>query len=663
MTRRATSIAAILLLWLVAGLLVASFAAGALFQIANRQVPHDVTVDSWWRAWESNADSPSDRRKLQFAAGAALVAVFLLPGLVWAKAANARRPTHGDARFARADEIRTAGLLTDERGIIVGRDRGRYLVYGGQQFVLLAAPTRSGKGVGVVIPNLLNYPDSVVVLDIKLENFQLTSGFRAEHDQAVYLFSPFAEDGRSHRWNPFDGVSRDQAQRVGDLLAIAQTLYPSEGKDAFWNEQARNLFLGIALYLFETPKLTCSFGEMLRQGSGQGQPVKTHLQSILQARATGADALSTICRDAIGRFVSTSDNTLAGILATYNAPLTIFANPIVDAATAASDFDLRDVRRRRMSIYVGIQPNRLADAALLVNLFFSQLVHLNTRTLPEQDPTLRYQCLLVLDEFAALGKVGILAKSVAYIAGYNLRLLPIVQSIAQLKSVYGDHDARTFVTNHALQIVFAPREQSDANEYSEMLGYYTETSRSRTLTRPNGFSGPGSRSENTAEQRRALMLPQELKALGQDRQIVFLENCRPILCEKNRYYDDPILKARLRPAVVIAPIDVAMAQARAEGRTRPLRDDEPIQIDRLELRLPLPPLDDQQNPSDASLEAVVAAFMDQLHFVPTTADGAEEQSAGQSPNGEPPKGQRSVQQTVAILQDDPDAPGEDREAA
>jgi type IV secretion system protein VirD4 len=196
-----------------------------------------------------------------------------------------------------------------------------------------------------------------------------------------------------------------------------------------------------------------------------------------------------------------------------------------------------------------------------------------------------------------------------------------------------------------------------------MLGYYTETSRSRTLTRPNGFSGPGSRSENMAEQRRALMLPQELKALGQDRQIVFLENCRPILCEKNRYYDDPTFTARLRPPVVVAPIDIAMAQARAEGRTRPLRDDEPIQIDRLELRMPLPPLDDQQNPSDASLEAVVAAFMDQLHFVPAVADGNELRPAGQPPHGEPPTGQGSLQQTVAIQQDDPDSPGEDREAA
>jgi type IV secretion system protein VirD4 len=656
LTHRPALIVAGLAVWLVGGMFVAAFLAGVVFQIASRQVPHDVALDTWWQAWTAQADSSSERRRLQFAAVAALAAVFVLPGLALANAAGARRPTHGDARFARADEIRAAGLFTSERGIIVGRDRGRYLVYGGQQFVLLAAPTRSGKGVGVVIPNLLNYPDSVVVLDIKLENFQLTSGFRAEHGQSVYLFSPFAEDGRTHRWNPFDGVSRDPAQRVGDVLAIAQTLYPSEGKDAFWNEQARNLFLGIALYLFETPTLTCSFGEMLRQGSGQGQPVKTYLQSILQARATGADALSTICRDAIGRFVSTSDNTLAGILATYNAPLTIFANPIVDAATACSDFDLRDVRRRRMSIYVGIQPNRLADAALLVNLFFSQLVHLNTRTLPEQDPSLRYQCLLVLDEFAALGKVGILAKSVAYIAGYNLRLLPIVQSIAQLKSVYGDHDARTFVTNHALQIVFAPREQSDANEYSEMLGYCTESSRSRTVTRPNGMNGPGSRSENVSEQRRALMLPQELKALGPEKQIVFLENCRPILCEKNRYYEDPVFKARLRPPAVIAPLDLMLAQARVEGRTRVLRDDDPIVLERLVLRASLPALDDQENPSDASLEAVVAAFVDQMNFVPA-AGGADEAGQGMSASGKPAS--RSAETNEIRLSE----AGEDREAA
>lgn len=112
--------------------------------------------------------------------------------------------------------------------LVVGRWRGRYLRFAGQQFVLLAAPARSGKGVGIMIPNLLTYSDSVVVLDIKQENFRLTAGFRRAHGQAVYLFNPFAEDGRTHRYNPLSVIA-DGMFRVGDILAIGYVLYPAGG--------------------------------------------------------------------------------------------------------------------------------------------------------------------------------------------------------------------------------------------------------------------------------------------------------------------------------------------------------------------------------------------------------------------------------------------------
>jgi len=621
--------------YLIVGVFIAGWLAAAIFQLVNRQLPHGISFDSWLWYWQEYSAIPRQRQYLQFSAGLALLLVFLVPMLAGLRAMHRPRATHGDARFARPREIRKAGLYTRDRGIIVGQHRGRYLVYGGQQFVLLAAPTRSGKGVGVVIPNLLNFPDSAVVLDIKQENWTITSSYRREHGQAVYLFNPFAEDRRTHRWNPFDLVNEDPMLRTGDLLAIGQALYPSDARvDSFWNEQARNLFLGLALYLFETPALPKTFGELLRQSSGKGQPVKTYLQEILAARATGKDALSPTCRDALQRFASTSDNTLSGILATFNAPLTIFANPIVDAATSASDFDIREVRRKRMTIYVGIQPNRLADAALLVNLLFSQLINVNTKTLPENDPTLRFQCLLILDEFTAIGKVGILAKSVAYLAGYNLRLLPIVQSIAQLQSVYGEADARTFVTNHAMQIVFAPREQRDAREYSEMLGFFTETGTSRSVTRPHGLSNNlGSRSENTSEHARALMLPQELKEMDAMQEIIFLESTRPILARKVRYYDDPTFTARLMPAIDVDPLDLEGHQAKVEGRKRALGPNEVVQLERLVMRTALPPLDDSQNPSHASLAQCVQVWHANLTFTPAddekTASAAGEQAAGQ----------------------------------
>ncbi|MCW3610866.1 type IV secretory system conjugative DNA transfer family protein [Burkholderia cenocepacia] len=464
--------------------------------------------------------------------------------------------------------------------LVVGRWRGRYLRFAGQQFVLLAAPARSGKGVGIVIPNLLTYSDSVVVLDIKQENFRLTAGFRRAHGQAVYLFNPFAEDGRTHRYNPLSVIA-DGMFRVGDILAIGYVLYPAGGHDEFWKDQARNLLLGLVLLLWDlrearragasgVPDYPITMGEVLRQSSGNGLPVKTYLNRMLiQYR----QYLSRACIDALNRFLTNDDKVLASILATFNAPLTIWANPIVDAATSANDFDLRDVRRRMMSVYLGVTPDHLSEAAILMNLMFSQLVNLNTKELAEDNPALKYQCLLLLDEMTAIGKIQIIARAVAYMAGYNLRLLSIVQSDSQLESVYGRADARTIVTNHAMQILFAPREQKDANAYSEMLG--TRTERSRSTSRSNGmFGARGGASESFSDQRRALMWPQEIKELARDKEIILLENTKPILADRICYWRDRAFTSRVMDAPTVPALDLMRFGAQIEQRLRELSDDD-----------------------------------------------------------------------------------------
>ena len=460
--------------------------------------------------------------------------------------------------------------------LVVGVWRGRYLKFAGQQFVLLAAPTRSGKGVGIVIPNLLSYEHSVVVLDVKQENFAVTAGFRQAHGHEVHLFNPFAEDFRTARYNPLSAIS-EGIFRVGDILAIGYALYPSGGHDSFWNDSARNLFLGLTLLLCELrdaragkrardlnlPDYPVTIGEVLRQSSGRGEPVKQYLGSMLANYGT---VLSGACVDALNRFLANDDRVLASILATFNAPLVIWANPVVDAATSANDFDLRDVRRKRMTVYLGITPDHLAESAVLLNLMFSQLINLNTKKLPQDDPDLKYQCLMLMDEFTSIGKVGIIAKAVSYMAGYNMRLLAIIQSVAQLESVYGREDARTFATNCAMQLLYPPREQKDANEYSEMLGYFTQKSVSISQTR--GWIAKGGPSESISDQRRALLLPQELKELGQDREIILLENTKPILANKIVYYRDPVFQSRILPAPAVRPLDVAGYQARVEHRMR-----------------------------------------------------------------------------------------------
>jgi type IV secretion system protein VirD4 len=472
------------------------------------------------------------------AAGMALLVPLLRP---------ARKALHGDARFATGSDLARRGLLQAHAdGIVIGRFGGKLLRLDGQQSVMLAAPTRSGKGVGIVVPNLLEYRGSAVVLDIKQENFDLTSGWRASQGQSVYLFNPFAEDRRTHRWNALSYVSADPAFRISDLMAIAAMLYP-DGADEqkFWVSQARNAFLALALYLFENrddalrcgfpPPAAPSLGAVLRLATGDGADARRHLQALASSDFLGGGA-----RTAFATLLSQADETFASILGSFREPLNAWINPVLDAATSADDFLLTDLRRKPMTIYVGIQPNKLAESRLVVNLFFSQLINVNTRQLPQNDPQLKHQCLLLMDEFTAIGKVGILASAIGFMAGYNLRLLPVVQSMAQLDATYGKDVARTLLTNHAVQILFAPREQQDANDYSEMLGYTTV--RRQNVTRGREVS----RSESL--ERRALMLPQELKALGTDKQVLLCEGlAHPVLCDKIRYYRDRHFNARLLP--------------------------------------------------------------------------------------------------------------------
>ncbi|HEV7775870.1 MAG TPA: type IV secretory system conjugative DNA transfer family protein [Luteibacter sp.] len=490
---------------------------------------------------------------------------FGLPILLWLIASYfvlrpKKQSMHGDARFARSGDLSRHGMFkSSNTGVLVGKFNGELVRLSGQQFVILAAPTRSGKGVGVVIPNLLEYQESMVVLDIKQENYELTSGWRAGQGQAIYLFNPFAEDRRTHRWNPLSYVSKDPAFRVSDLMSIAAMLYPDGADDQkFWVSQARNAFMAFTLYLFEKweddekrgiPLLLRdkpTLGAVYRLSSGDGSDLKQLYHYLSQRPFLSGNAQS-----AFANLLSQANETFASILGTFKEPLNAWINPVLDAATSEDDFLLTDVRKKKMTIYIGIQPNKLAESRLIVNLFFSQLINLNTKELPQNNPALKYQCLLLMDEFTSIGKVEIIASAVSYMAGYNIRLLPIIQSMAQLDATYGRDISRTMITNHALQIVFAPREQQDANDYSDMLGYTTV--RKENTTR--GKRGDVSRSQS--EERRALMLPQELKALGTEKQVFFYEGIpHPVLCEKIRYYKDRYFTSRLLPKTVIPELAV-----------------------------------------------------------------------------------------------------------
>lgn len=295
-----------------------------------------------------------------------------------------------------------------------------------------------------------------------------------------------------------------------------------------------------------------TLGAIYRLSSGDGSDLKTYLRKL-----SSKPFLSDNARSAFSNLLSQAEETFSSILGSFREPLNAFLNPVLDAATSHNDFLLTDVRRKKMTIYIGIQPNKLAESRVLVNLFFSQLINVNTRTLPQSDNSLKHQCLMLMDEFTSIGRIDILAKSVSYMAGYNMRLLPIIQSMAQLDAVYGRDLARTLVTNHALQIIYAPREQQDANDYSDMLGYTTV--RQTNVTRGRDVSRSESR------ERRALMLPQELKAIGFDKEVFLYEGIpHPVMCQKIKYYEDRMFKKRLLDRVEVKELEIAARKREAK---------------------------------------------------------------------------------------------------
>jgi type IV secretion system protein VirD4 len=491
------------------------------------------------------------------AAGLVLLSLPVILALLPRKAS-----LHGNARFATTQEIERAGLFAQE-GIVLGRHGGwgpfggRYLILGGQLGASLTAPPRAGKGVSVVVPTLLSWSESVVCTDIKKENWSLTAGFRRSIGHQVYLFDPLSPEGRTARWNPLDYVSEDFGQRISDLQLIANMFIPDPpGADPFWASGGRTLFLGIALYLFATPSLPRTIGEILKQGMASGEEgFSHHWKRVIEGRQRGRHPLPEVCVRALSDVIDLAPQTASSIRRTFTGKLELWLNPVLDAATSASDFDLRKLRKCPIDIYLGIMPKDLDRLTPLMSLFFQQAIALQTDELPEHNPSLRYQVLMLLDEAPALGRLPILSKSAGFLPGYNVRMLMIMQSQSQLRDVYGVEQAKTLMKTIAVRVHFAPKDMEDAEEISRELGNTTVKVRS-VSTPAFGLLDKGRRSSSVSvsDQKRPLMLPQEVKEMGAQRQIVFAENVRPIFCHKIRYFLRPVFLRRLRPPPTVPPV-------------------------------------------------------------------------------------------------------------
>ena len=450
-----------------------------------------------------------------------------------------KEKVHGDAKWASDSDIARAGLRSKE-GMLLGMDDDGYFVSAGYQHALLFAPTGSGKGVGFVIPNLLFWRESCVVHDIKLENHDITSGWRASIGQKCYVWAPADPDGNTHCYNPIDWVSTKAGQMVDDVQKIANLLLP---KQDFWENEARSLFVGVVLYLIADPNKIKSFGEVVR--TLRSDDVVYNLAVVLDTLGKQIHPVSYMN---LAAFLQKADKERSGVISTLNSSLELWANPLIDTATATSDFNVQMFKKERTTVYVVLTPDNLKRLQPLMQIFYQQSTEFLSRKMPGKDEP--FGVMFILDEFPTLGKMDPFMSGIAYFRGYHVRLFLIIQDTQQLKGIYEESGMNSFLSNATFRITFAANNVDTANLISQLCG--NKTVQQESYNKPKFFDlNPASRSVNISEVQRALLLPQEVIGLPRDEQILLIESFPPIKSQKIKYYADKFFTKRLLKAVPI----------------------------------------------------------------------------------------------------------------
>ena len=340
-------------------------------------------------------------------------------------------------------------------------------------------------------------------------------------------------------------MRKDRTHRISDVQRLATILLPQPGNsDPMWQNEARDLFLGLALYVLDEDALHSTIGQIYRLLKTE-QDLAELLELVLDNDELDLDRNARL---SLASFLNKAPKERSGVRSNLTAALNLWANPVIDAATAASDFDLGELRRRPTSIYVAVKQNQLNTLAPLLGLFFQQCVDVLGRDLPGQGEP--HQVLLMIDEFASLGRLDVIENAMAFLAGYGVRLVNIVQGLSQLDHHYGA--ARdTLLQNSAVQIYFAANDDVTARYISQRLG--TKTIQTASRSEPGGF---GWATKSTGYAPRELLLPEDVRQLKDTRAILFKEGHRPTLGKKIRYFQNRELKRRVLPPADVPSLDL-----------------------------------------------------------------------------------------------------------
>jgi type IV secretion system protein VirD4 len=445
---------------------------------------------------------------------------------------------HGTARWASFQQMASAGFIKPYKkitGPIFGktsspRGFGKYLSNGMHPHSLIVAPTRAGKGVGVVIPTLLTFDGSIVALDVKGELFEMTSRARLARGDKVYKFSPLDANGRTHSYNPvLDIVAAPPERRFLETRRLAANLIVAKGKGSEgFIDGARDLFVAGILHCIE--RGTPSIGAVYDLFAMPGEKYKLFAQFAEETKIAEVRRIFDNMASNDTKIITSYTSVLG------DGGLNLWADALIKRATETSDFSIYDLRRDPASVFIVVSPNDLEVIAPLVRLLFQQLVSVLQRTMPGKDET--FEILFLLDEFKHLGKMEAVETAITTIAGYGARFMFVIQSLSALTANYEAAGKENFLGNTGVQVFMATADDETPQYISKAIGEYTYTAKSKSYSIKDRFNTNTQMSQQGA----ALIRPEQIRLLDDDTEIVLIKGHPPLKMPKVKYYADRTLK-------------------------------------------------------------------------------------------------------------------------
>jgi type IV secretion system protein VirD4 len=487
-----------------------------------------------------------------------------------AKRLGGETDSHGSAKWANADEVRRTDLMHSQ-GLFLAlwhdprrTKHAAYLRYEGPQHVLGFAPSRSGKGVGWVLPTLLTWPGSVVVHDIKGENWALSAGWRKKALGSLCLrFDPTCRDGSAARFNPLLEI-RLGPNEVRDTQNVADMLVDPDGRGAkdHWDLTAEELLVGAILHVLYVGR-DKSLRGCLDLLSHPTRPIANVLNEMVDTkhdlagkrgwidRATGETTRThPVVAGAARAVMNKSENERSSVISSAVKCLSLFRDEVVVENTSSCDFRITDLvqQERPVSFYLTIPPSDLSRTRPLVRLLIQQIGRRLTESLHFEDgrgwAQKRHRLLLLMDEFPSLGRLEFFETQLAFLAGYGVQAFLIIQDLSQLYAAYGRNES--IVSSCGIRVAFAPNRIETARLLSDMAGTMTVHRRRRMYSGHRLSPWLSHVMTSEEESQRLLLTPDEALRLPEDVTLVFRSGHRPIYAEKVRYYTDPRLRERAR---------------------------------------------------------------------------------------------------------------------